>query len=594
RYILMMDYAYALLDVIENGPSLQKTQVVEGITTLMPITSVEDKAQRRLKVKARSTLMMGIPNEHQLNFNSIKDAKQMMEAIEKRFDLHTMSLDDLYKNLKVYEPEVKEMSSSNSSTQNMAFVYSSNNNNTNGAVNTTQAVNTALRVSTFGTQVNTANNDNLSDAIICAFLASQPKARREHFAREYKAPRSQDTKIKENTRRTVHVETPASTALIMKKLMDDVLLLEVTPKEGKSLAKVDDDPSKGSKCKDQEQDDNVNSTNNVNAASTNRVNAVSGNISNELPFDLHMPALEDISTFNFSSDHKDDDEEADMNKIDTTIQVSPVPTTRIHKDHPLDQMDIKSAFLYEKIEKKEYVCQPPGFEDLDFLDKVYKVKNHYMDYIKLLEHDDIIFGSTKKELCIAFEKMMHEKFQMKVKNTSTPMETQKPLLKDEDVCAYARYQVNPKVSHLHAVKRIFSARNIQRLQIPQQKYNMWLLQFWTSAKARTINEEAQIHAKVDGKKATPNESSSQGTDSGDGPRYQDTMRDTIAQTRVFDLEKTKTTQALEIDSLKRRVKKLEKKQRSRTHKLKRLYKVGLFVRVESFDDNEDLGEDASK
>nr|GFB62070.1 hypothetical protein [Tanacetum cinerariifolium]GFB95958.1 hypothetical protein [Tanacetum cinerariifolium] len=72
------------------------------------------------------------------------------------------------------------------------------------------------------------------------------------------------------------------------------------------------------------------------------------------------------------------------------------------------------------------------------------------------------------------------------------------------------------------------------------------------------------------------------------------MRDTITQTRVIDLEKTKTTQALEIDSLKRRVKKLEKKQRSRSYKLKRLYKVGLSSRVESFDDNEDLGEDASK
>ncbi|GJS86797.1 uncharacterized mitochondrial protein-like protein [Tanacetum coccineum] len=121
-----------------------------------------------------------------------------------------------------------------------------------------------------------------------------------------------------------------------------------------------------------------------------------------------------------------------------------------------------------------------------------------MDYIKLLELDDIIFGSTKKELCIEFKKLMHEKFQMssmgeltfflglqvqqkkddifisqdkyvgeilkkfgftEVKTASTPMETQKPLLKDEDgeevdVHMY-RYQVNPKVSHLHAVKRIF-------------------------------------------------------------------------------------------------------------------------------------------
>nr|GEY18938.1 hypothetical protein [Tanacetum cinerariifolium] len=75
-----------------------------------------------------------------------------------------------------------------------------------------------------------------------------------------------------------------------------------------------------------------------NSTLINGVNALSKNISNELPFDLSMPALEDISTFNFSSDHENDDEEADINNMDTTIQVSLVPTTRIHKDHPLDQV----------------------------------------------------------------------------------------------------------------------------------------------------------------------------------------------------------------------------------------------------------------
>nr|GEW79806.1 ribonuclease H-like domain-containing protein [Tanacetum cinerariifolium] len=73
-------------EVIENGATLPKTQVVKGVTTVMPITTVEEKAQRRLEVKARSTLMMGILNEHQLKFNSIKDAKQLQEAVEKRFD----------------------------------------------------------------------------------------------------------------------------------------------------------------------------------------------------------------------------------------------------------------------------------------------------------------------------------------------------------------------------------------------------------------------------------------------------------------------------------------------------------------------------
>ncbi|GJW96825.1 hypothetical protein Tco_0178633 [Tanacetum coccineum] len=152
---------------------------MEGVMTKMPITTAEEKAQRRLEVKARSTLMMGIPNEHQLKFNSIKDAKKLLEAVEKRFedvnqkllrslspewkthvvvwrnkaDLDTMSMDDLYNNLKVYEPEVKGMSTSSSSTQNMAFVSSSTNNTsiTNGAVNIAQEVNTAHGVSTANT-----------------------------------------------------------------------------------------------------------------------------------------------------------------------------------------------------------------------------------------------------------------------------------------------------------------------------------------------------------------------------------------------------------------------------------------------------------
>ncbi|GKE19393.1 hypothetical protein Tco_1426970 [Tanacetum coccineum] len=71
---------------------------------------------------------------------------------------------------------------------------------------------------------------------------------------------------------------------------------------------------------------------------------------------------------------------------------------------------------------------------------------------------------------------------------------------------------------------------------------------------------------------------------------------TTLQKKVLDLETSKTTQALEIESLKRRVKKLEKKQRSRTHKLRRLYKVGLSAKVVSSDDEASLGdqEDASK
>ncbi|GKA45061.1 putative ribonuclease H-like domain-containing protein [Tanacetum coccineum] len=748
--------------------------------------------------------------------------------------------------------------------------------------------------------------------------------------------------------------------------------------------KVDEDLRKDSECNDQEKEDNVNSTNNVNAASTNEVNVVGGKTSIELLVDPNMPALEDYSIFDLSRDDEDDGAEADMNNLDTTIQVSPIPTTRIHKDHPLDQvigdlqsatqtrkmsknlkehgfvstiqqrtnhkdlqnclfacflsqeepkktlvdlpngkraigtkwvfknkkdergivirnkarlvaqgytqeegidydevfspvarieairlflayasfkdfmvyqMDVKSAFLYGKIEEEVYVCQPPGFEDPDFPDRVYKVekalyglhqaprawyetlstylldngfqrgkidktlfiKRHKGDILLVQVYvDDIIFSLTKKQkkdgIFISQDKYVVEilkKFGFtKVKTSSITMETQKPLLKDEDgkevnvymyrsmigslmyltssrpdimfaVCACARYQVNPKVSHLYAVKTIFrylkgqpklglwypkdslfdlvaytdsdyagasldkksttggcqflgcrliswqckkqtvvanstteakyvaaSRKAKKSVRLMMEKLfgmELELILFWSTVKAKTINGEVQLHALVDGKKiiviessvrrdlqlkdekgstilndphhtptttqpstsqpqktqiprkpkrkdtqvpqpsgptnivtdevvhkelgdslvratttassleaeqysgsitktrskATPNESSSLGSTSGGGPRCQETMGDYIAQTRFENLsklsndslltrEKTKTTQQNEIASLKRRVKKLEQKKRSRTHGLKRLHKVGMSRRVESSGDEESL------
>nr|GEY59752.1 hypothetical protein [Tanacetum cinerariifolium] len=91
-------------------------------------------------------------------------------------------------------------------------------------------------------------------------------------------------------------------------------------------------------------------------------------------------------------------------------------------------------------------------------------------------------------------------------------------------------------------------------------------------------------------KETPNEPSSLGTSSGGGPKRQDTMGIPLLR-----LETTKTAQAKEIANLKKRVKRLERKRKSRSHWLKRLYKVGLCARVESSVDEESLGgEDGSK
>ncbi|GJU43903.1 putative ribonuclease H-like domain-containing protein [Tanacetum coccineum] len=147
-----------------------------------------------------------------------------------------------------------------------------------------------------------------------------------------------------------------------------------------------------------------------------------------------------------------------------------------------------------------YVCQPPGFEDPEFSDKVYKVEKalyglhqaprawyetlstYLLDngFQRVTQKDDGIFISQDKYVDEILKKFGFST----MKTTSTPMETLKPLLKDAeaedvdvhlyrsmigslmyltasrpdimfDVCACARFQVTPKVSHLHAVKRIF-------------------------------------------------------------------------------------------------------------------------------------------
>ncbi|GKF85610.1 hypothetical protein Tco_0253437, partial [Tanacetum coccineum] len=108
---------------------------------------------------------------------------------------------------------------------------------------------------------------------------------------------------------------------------------------------------------------NVNSTNNVNAAGINEINVVGGKTSIKLPDYPNMHALEDYIIFDSTSDVQDDGAEADMNNLDTTIQGSPILTTRIHKDHPLNQVtgDLKSATQTRNMSKnlKEHRFEEP-------------------------------------------------------------------------------------------------------------------------------------------------------------------------------------------------------------------------------------------
>nr|GEV41970.1 hypothetical protein [Tanacetum cinerariifolium] len=87
QYFLMT--GYLLWEVILNGDSSVPTRVVEGVVQLVGHTSAEQKLARRSELKACGTLLMALPNKHQLKFNSHKDAKTLMEAIEKQFGGNT-------------------------------------------------------------------------------------------------------------------------------------------------------------------------------------------------------------------------------------------------------------------------------------------------------------------------------------------------------------------------------------------------------------------------------------------------------------------------------------------------------------------------
>ncbi|GKD47744.1 ribonuclease H-like domain-containing protein [Tanacetum coccineum] len=193
---------YTLWEIIENSNAPIVTKTIDGKETVIPPTSVEENTQRRAELKARSTLLMALPNEHQLKFNSYKYAKTLIQAIENRFGvipqkdinqnflrsllqewtMHTivwrnkpeieiLSLDDLFNNLKTYESKVKGTSSSTTNSHNVAFMSASSTNNATRVVNTTQGVNTT---STQGAADSSTTIENLSDAMIYSIFASQP------------------------------------------------------------------------------------------------------------------------------------------------------------------------------------------------------------------------------------------------------------------------------------------------------------------------------------------------------------------------------------------------------------------------------------
>nr|GEV96717.1 putative ribonuclease H-like domain-containing protein [Tanacetum cinerariifolium] len=159
-------------EVILNYDSPPPTKIVDGAVQIIAPTATEQRLDKKNKLKARATLLMALPDKHQLKFNIHKDAKSLMEAIEKRVgaDLEEQSLDDLFNNLKIYEAEVNGSSTSSHNTQNIAFVSSNNTNSTNESVS---AVPSVFTISSKAKVSTLPNVDSLSDAMIYSFFASQ-------------------------------------------------------------------------------------------------------------------------------------------------------------------------------------------------------------------------------------------------------------------------------------------------------------------------------------------------------------------------------------------------------------------------------------
>ncbi|GJW99568.1 ribonuclease H-like domain-containing protein [Tanacetum coccineum] len=168
----------------QNGNTPPITKLVEGVETIIAPLTAEEKSQRRLELKARSTLLMGIPNEHQLKFNSIKDAKSFLQPNSPQLnneDLQQINPDDL-----------KEMDL----RWQMAML--------------------TMRARRF--LKNTRKKLTMNGTETIRFHKSKVECynchKKGHFARECTAPRNQENKNRENTRRVVPVETTTSNALI--------------------------------------------------------------------------------------------------------------------------------------------------------------------------------------------------------------------------------------------------------------------------------------------------------------------------------------------------------------------------------------------
>ncbi|GJY02819.1 putative ribonuclease H-like domain-containing protein [Tanacetum coccineum] len=163
------------------------------------------------------------------------------------------------------------------------------------------------------------------------------------------------------------------------------------------------------------------------------------------------------------------------------------------KDFMVYQMDVKSAFLYGKIEEEVYVCQKTTRFRGGKIDKTLFIRKDKGDIILVQVYvDDIIFGSTKNSLCTEFEKMMHKKFQMSSMSELTFFLG----------CKLSRGRSKPIESEgfEQVVDFLNASSKRYALAVNPTIYTSCIEQFWSSIKVKTVNGEQQLQALVDRKR----------------------------------------------------------------------------------------------
>nr|GEV87938.1 copia protein [Tanacetum cinerariifolium] len=401
-----MHYQVVWIEVNLNGDSPAPTRVVEGVLQPVTLTTAEQKLARKNELKAHGTLLMALPDKHQLKFNSHKDAKTLMEAIEKRFRGNT-------KTKKVQKTFLKQQYESFTGSYDWNFQAEE------------EPVNYALMA--FSSSSSSSDNEG------------NPQ----HAWKD---------KGVINSGCSRHMTGNMSYLSNFKEINGGYVSFGGNLKGGKIFGK----------------------------------RAIGHTQEEGIDYEEVFAPV------------------ARIEAIRLFLAYASFMGFLVYK------IDVKSAFLYGTIEEEVYVYQPPVFEDTGHPDKVYKVvkvlyglhqaprvwyetlANYLLEngfqrgkinqtlFIKRQKGDillvqiyvdDIIFGSTNKDLCKYFEKLMKDKFKMSSmgeltfflglqvkqkkdrifisqdkyvaeilrkfgltegKSASTPIDTEKPLLKDHD------------------------------------------------------------------------------------------------------------------------------------------------------------------